>query len=240
MGAGWPARSLVGQLPDPLRDAFVRLGAVRVFGRGEVLIAEGAHTTEVYLIVIGFVRVLNHTADGDEAVIAIRTRGDLVGELAALDGQPRTSTVIAAGRTTVRVIDAPLFRAFAHEHARVGDAVARSVVAKLRTATRYRVETGRAAVLTRVARVLEHLVDGHGRMTTDGLRIDVPLPQCDVASLVGTSEKGVSRAYEELRRAGAILVAYRHVTVRDLEQLHRFADGSGAGDRAPAPLVPVS
>jgi CRP/FNR family transcriptional regulator, cyclic AMP receptor protein len=222
---GWPARSLLADLPAELRDEFLRIGALRVFPRGQVLIAESAHTTEVYVILGGFVRVINHTFSGDQVMIAIRTRGDLIGELAAMDGKPRISTVIAASQTTVRLIDAPLFRAFAGRHPIISDAISRSVVSKLRTATRYRVETGQASVLIKVARVLEHLVDGYGRVRTDGVLIDVPLPQRDLASLVGTSERGVSRAYDELRRAGVIDVAYRRVVVRRPDLLQAYADG---------------
>lgn len=189
--------------------------------------AERATTSDVYVILSGFVRVLNNTASGETAMIAIRTRGDLVGELAAMDGKPRTSTIIAASRTRVRVVDAPLFRTFASTNPAVGDAVARSVVGKLRAATRFRADTGQASVLTRVARVLEHLVEGYGRPVGPGLLIDVPLPRQDLASLVGASEKGVARAYVRLRAAGVIDAGYRRTYVLDIEALARFADGTG-------------
>jgi len=226
----WPARSIAAGLPDVLLDTFARIGAARVFTRGQVIIAEQARTSEVYLIVAGFVRVINHSATGDQAMIAIRTSGDLVGELAALDGQPRTSTVIAASRVSVRVIDAPLFRSFAAAHPSVGEAVSRSVVGKLRGATRSRVDASAPSVLARVARVLDHLADSYGRMTAAGLLIDIPLPQRDLASLVGTSEKGVSRAYAVLRAGGAIDVTYRRVVVLDHKVLQRFAGDTTTPD----------
>jgi CRP-like cAMP-binding protein len=225
-GRGWPSRSFVGDLPDELRPEFLRLGAPRSFARGAVIVAENDHATEVYIILGGFVKVLNNTYGGDQAMIAIRTRGDLIGELAALDGKPRTSSVIAAGPTLVRVVDGLTFRSFGTRHPAAADAISRSVVGKLRTATRYRAENGQATVLTRVARVLEHLADGYGEPDTDGLLIDVPLPQHDMASLVGVSERSVYRAYEVLRRIGAIGSGYRRVVVHDLVLLHRYADGA--------------
>jgi CRP-like cAMP-binding protein len=213
----------MGDLPEDLRAQFLRLGNHRAFARGDVIIAENDRGTEVYVIISGFVRVVNHTATGEQAMIAIRTSGDVVGELAALDGKPRTSTAIAASPTTVRVIDGPTFRAFTGRNPAVADAVARSVVAKLRSATRYRTETGKASVLTRVARVLEHLADSYGRTVSHGVLLDIPLPQQDLASLVATSPKGVARAYKELRDAGAITASYRQVVVLDLDLLQRYA-----------------
>lgn len=221
----WPARSLIADLPARLREEFLRLGSPRIYQRGQVIIAEGDRTTELYIILAGFVRVVNHTHAGSQAMMAIRTRGDLIGELAALDGKPRTSTVIAASPTSVLVIDAPMFQAFASRYPTFSDALSRSVVAKLRTATRYRAETGQATVLTRVARVLEHLGDGYGRPVSRGLVIDIPLPQHDLASLVGASEKSVQRAYNTLRSAGVIAASYRMTTILDMALLRRYADG---------------
>lgn len=219
----------MADVPVELREPFLDLGSIRRFSRGDVIIIEEANTSEVYILLSGFVRIIKYTASGEQSVLAIRTRGDLVGELAALDGEPRSSTVVAASPATAVRIDALLFRAFTGEHRSVGEAVARSVVGKLRAATRYRGDLGPASVLTRVARVLEHLADGYGRPAKDRLLIDAPLPQRDLASLVGMSEKSVYRAYEQLRRAGAIDVAYRRVTIRNPVLLHRYADGDAPG-----------
>ena len=101
----WPALSPLTNLPADLRDEFLQLGTPRVYNRGRVLMSEHDETPEVHLVLSGFVRVLNHTFTGDQVMIAIRTRGDLIGELSALDGKPRISTVIAASRTTARLID---------------------------------------------------------------------------------------------------------------------------------------
>jgi CRP-like cAMP-binding protein len=101
------------------------------------------------------------------------------------------------------------------------------------------VDRGSASVRTRASRVLEHLADAYGRPVSEGILIDIPLPQRDLASLTAASEKGISRAYEQLRHAGAITVAYRRITVRDPHLLHEYAEdrapGPGAADRRPDP-----
>lgn len=226
----------MAELPDDLRGLFLRLGRPRSFQRGDVIIAENAVSTEVYVILSGFVRVVNHMSDGGVAMIAIRTIGDLVGELAAMDSKPRASTVVAASATKALVIDALRFRAFLDENRPAGDVITRSVVAKLRAATRYRVETGRSSTLSRVARVIDHLGEGYGRPVTAGLLIDVPLPQRDLAALVGASEKSVYRAYAYLRQKGVIDVSYRRVVIRDLELLRLHTEDVAAG---PPPAAPV-
>lgn len=227
-GSSWPGRTLLGGLPDDVRAAFLRLGAQRRFGRGDVMVVARQRSTEVYVIVSGCVRVVTESAAGQQSVLAIRTHGDLVGELAAMDGAPRIATVIAARPVVARVIDGRRFRQFAAESPVFRQALERSVLEKFRAATLLRGDTGPVTVLTKVSRVLEHLADRYGRPVTGGVLVDIPLAQHDLASLVASSPKGVGRAYRELRRAGGISVAYRRVTVRDPEVVRRFARGAAA------------
>jgi CRP-like cAMP-binding protein len=214
----------LGQLPEEVQAALLRLGVRRRFRRGGVIIRENHRSTDVFVILSGVVRVVNHTLTGAQAVIAIRAAGDLVGEFAALDGGPRTSTVIAARPTEVLAISGPGFRRFVAENPVFGRAVERSVVAKLRTATRLRVEIGQAPIVTRVARVIEHLADLYGQPVRGGVLLDIPLPQRDLASLVAASERGVGRAYQELRSVGAITVYHSKDLVRDRALVHHNAE----------------
>jgi CRP/FNR family transcriptional regulator, cyclic AMP receptor protein len=227
-GPGWPGRTLLGELPDEIRAEFLRLGTLRRFARGQVILVAQARSTEVYVILRGSVRVVTETVAGEQAVLAMRTQGELVGEFAAMDGEPRIATVIAAGTVVARVIDGRRFREFTDAHPDFRQALERSVLAKLRAGVRLRAGTGQVTVLTKVSRAIEHLAELYGRPITNGVLVDIPLPQRDLASLVGTSPKGVGRAYHVLRNAGGIDVDYRRVIVRDANVVRRFAEGAAA------------
>ncbi|GAA0392214.1 Crp/Fnr family transcriptional regulator [Acrocarpospora corrugata] len=205
----------MGMLGGADQNALLSKGVIRRFPAGETLIHEGDRRDEVYLLVSGFVKIFGNTYDGRQVLLSIRTTGDLIGELAALDGEPRSATVTAATKTETRMFASDTFRAFLDAHQTTAQAVQRYVTRKLRLATRHRIDVGGASVLVRLARVLDRLAASHGRRTEGGIRIEVPLSQVELAALVGAAEPSVHRALSELRQRGIVVTGYRHIMIVD-------------------------
>ncbi|MCD0451269.1 cyclic nucleotide-binding domain-containing protein [Actinocorallia sp. API 0066] len=90
----------------------------------------------------GCVKIVGVTPGGSAALLALRTGGDLVGELAALDGGPRSASALTARATPARLLSAEEFTHFLRDDPAASLAVHRSVAAKLRAATEYRVSFG--------------------------------------------------------------------------------------------------
>jgi CRP-like cAMP-binding protein len=141
--------------------------------------------------------------------------GDLVGELAALDGKPRCASVVAATPTTARAITQPVFLRYLDERPHAARVIHAAVITELRRATRHRIQINAAPAPVRLALVLTYLVEAHGRPTADGVRLEVPLSQPELASLVGVSEPTLHRALTDLRRRNIIRSEYRHLVIRD-------------------------
>ena len=59
------------------------------------------------IIIDGYVKISAVTGDGAESLLAIRTAGDIIGELAAMDGLPRSATARAADAVIARVVTKP-------------------------------------------------------------------------------------------------------------------------------------
>src|SRR5690242_21928557 len=110
-------------------SALVRIGAARIFQRGDVLVREGESTTFVVLLLAGCAKVTATTADGGRALLAVRGAGEFVGELAGLDGRPRSATVTAVGELHTRVIGRAEFRRFLLDHPEAAMAVNQMVAA---------------------------------------------------------------------------------------------------------------
>ncbi|WP_410586463.1 Crp/Fnr family transcriptional regulator [Amycolatopsis sp. lyj-23] len=199
------------------------MGVERRFRAGEVLLLEGEPTTHVLLLLSGCVKVTATTADGGRALLAVRFPGELVGELAGLDGQPRSATVTAVGLVNTRVMTQAVFQAFLKDHPDAGVAVSRSVAAKLRWATDRRVDFSGYDVPVRVARVLAKLVRSHGTRTPRGWEIGFPLSQPELAALIGAAEPTVHKSLSELRRRSVLATGYRKMTILDLRRLHELA-----------------
>src|SRR6516225_2713495 len=95
----WPEGTVLGALTDSSREALLSIGTLRRYPAGSTLIMEGDPSTYVVVLIDGWVKVTATTEDGGQALLALRSGGDLVGEQAALDGQPRSASVISAGVT---------------------------------------------------------------------------------------------------------------------------------------------
>ncbi|MDT0494170.1 Crp/Fnr family transcriptional regulator [Streptomyces sp. NPDC012600] len=223
----WPARSFVADLAPAPRQALLRLGTLRQYGPHDALVLQGHLDDEVYLLAKGYVRVVGDTASGRTVLLALRTRGDLVGELAALDEGPRSASVLAATPVLARSISRYEFLRFLRAHPDAAEAVQRSVTRKLRMATRHRMETGSAPVLVRICGILEGLVATYGRRTDQGVQLDVPLSQLDLAMLAGASLPSVQRAAADLRRRGILSTGYLRLVVHDLDALRALAHTAG-------------
>lgn len=217
------AGSLLAALSPSAADDLMRLGTGCRFASRTVLLREGDLSTHVYLLMGGIVKVTATTPEGGFALLAIRAAGDLIGELAGLDGQPRSATVTAAGDVVARVISQPVFNGYLNRHADAAVAVSRTVAAKLRWATRRRIDFSGSEVRVRLARVLVELATTYGERTSVGVRIGVPLTQPELAALVGAAEPTVHQALAALRKDKVVDTGYRSTTVLDPSALRAIA-----------------
>ncbi|MFJ9668107.1 Crp/Fnr family transcriptional regulator [Streptomyces sp. NPDC101219] len=226
----WPATSLLGGLPREIRDEMTGLGRRETFEKGERLLREGEHGSHVHLLLSGWYKVVARTEDDREALMAVRTGGDIVGELACFDALPRVATVMAAGPGVTRLIGRQEFNDFLAAHDTVAREVMRVVAGKLRWSTRRRQEFGSCPVEMRIARVLGELMRAYGRPGPAGTVIGVSLTQPELAALVGASEPSVHRVLRTLREERVLDTGYRRILVRDAQELSRIA---GTGPDAP-------
>ncbi|WET77300.1 Crp/Fnr family transcriptional regulator [Amycolatopsis sp. QT-25] len=218
-----PDRGLCAAVNPGTAAGLLRIGTGRLFRSGDVLVREGESTTFVVLLLEGCAKVTATTADGGRALLAIRGAGDLIGELAGFDGEPRSATVTAVGRLRARVAPRAEFHRFLAEHPDAAVAVSRLMAAKLRWSTERRVDFSGYDVAVRLARVLVALVATHGTHTARGWEIGFPLTQPELAALIGAAEPTVHKSLTELRRREILDTGYRRMTIVDLPALRAAA-----------------
>jgi CRP/FNR family cyclic AMP-dependent transcriptional regulator len=219
----WPARSLLGSLSAPARDRLLALGAIRQYPADRVLIRELDDTGYVLVLMDGIVKVTARAQDGRPALLAVRIGGDLVGELAALDGRDRSATVTSCGTVVARVVSRPDFLDCLRRDPQIAQAVSESVVAKFREASARQVDFAGSDVATRLARVLYHVAMTYGQRAGNVVRISWPITQPELATLAGAAEPTAHRALRQFREAGVVTTGYRSITVNDLARLQALA-----------------
>ena len=225
--SAWPSGTVLGALDVADREALLALGTERAFRPHQSLISEGSGDACTYLLVGGCAKILGNSADGRAVLLSIRVAGDLVGELAALDGKPRSASVVAATPVVARAISQPVFLRYLEERPHAARVVHTAVITELRRSTSHRIWVNAAPAQVRLALVLSHLVEAHGRPCPDGIRLDVPLSQPELASLVGVSEPTLHRALTDLRARDIIRTEYRHLVIRDPAALDALSSGRG-------------
>jgi len=223
--AGWPtddpATGFLGALDSEQLEALRGLGTARRFRKGQALFHRGGSSDRVVVLLGGRVKVSTVTEDGKEIVLAFRGPGDLLGELSAIDGEPRSATVEAIEPVEAIAVAAPQFRSYLIAHPEVGVLLLQMLSHRLRDADRIRVEYGAHDTVGRVAARLVELAERYGEPAGRGVRIGLPLSQEELAGWTGASREAVSKALQTLRKVGWVVTERRRITVLDLEALRR-------------------
>jgi CRP/FNR family transcriptional regulator, cyclic AMP receptor protein len=210
-------------LSESERDGLLSLGMLHEWATGRTLLREGDTTKHVLVLDAGWVKVVAALEEGGEALLALRSRGDLVGEQAAVQNAPRSASVIGAVPVRAYVIQREPFLKYLTEHPRVHHAVTHALSAKLSSETRRRVNFGILRSDVRLARVLSDLASMNSRPTDDGIELGYILSQSELAAMVGISEPSLERALRKLRELRVVVTGYRRMVIRDLAELERIA-----------------
>ena len=215
-------------LPDDiaLRDAadvalLREKGRARKFRSGATLFHEGDHSDWIGLVVSGRAKVSCFGADGRERLVAVVGPGEVLGELSAIDGSPRSATAAAIEPLEVAVLTATEFLDLLEQHPRVTVAILRAVIGRLRDSDRRRVELGALDTLGRVGGLLIELAERYGEHVGNEIRIRLPLSQDELAGWAGASREAFVKALRQLRTLGWIETGRRQITILDLPALTR-------------------
>jgi CRP-like cAMP-binding protein len=210
-------------LTEDERSWLQERGVVRSFPQGTALFHEKQGSDRVMLVLEGRVKIATSSEDGKERVLAFRGQGEALGELSAIDGRPPSASVIAVDPVQALVLPAADFRAFLEHNPRVMFFLMQRLIGRLREADRKRVEFGTTDTIGRVAARLLELSERYGKRTPEGVRIDLPITQEELASWVGSSREGVNKALNTLKALHWIDMERRSITVLEMESLRRRA-----------------
>jgi CRP-like cAMP-binding protein len=161
---------------------------------------------------------------GREAIVAVRGPGDLIGELSAIDGGPRSATVTTLEPVEVLLLPGSAFAALLDRRPRIALVILRMVAGRLRDADAGQAQLGTQDVVGRVSQRVVELADRFGDAEADGrIEIALPLSQEELAAWAGASREAVSKALQVLRSLRIVETGRRHITVLEIDALRRRA-----------------
>jgi CRP/FNR family transcriptional regulator len=180
----------------------------RVFGEGEP-------SYEVFFLIDGSVKVTRTSREGQEVVLAVRSEGDVLGETSAVDGLPRSAQAWTLEPTRLLAVPVKEFRRLLDERTSLCRALVDVLCERMREGTDQALELGTDDALTRVGRRLMEFGRDDGERTTDGLIVELPVSQQEVADRCGLSREAVVKALRALRALGWIEQDGRRVVLTD-------------------------
>jgi CRP/FNR family cyclic AMP-dependent transcriptional regulator len=217
----WPDGSFVQRLPEADRAALFDVGMLLRFEDDQIMLVQGDAGDFLYVLLSGLVKVIVEAVSGTQTTLAIRSRGDLVGEFALLDNKPRTATARAAGPVTALKVGGAAFLGLAGRSPAVQMTVTRYLLDKMRTSTERCAAERVWEARERIAQVLYDLGQKHAQPDSDGL-IRIPITQSELGELAGAAVSTAERVLKDLRKQGAVSTRYREITIRDMTYLGRI------------------
>ncbi|WP_436759829.1 Crp/Fnr family transcriptional regulator [Streptosporangium sp. V21-05] len=216
-------RGLGSLLPGEAWRTLLSDGVERRYEAGEVMLHQGDPGTHVLVLASGKIKVMRVEPNGTELLLAVRGPGEVIGEIAVLDGSDRSATVTALSACVTHILPADRFSRIVDRFG-LHDVLMRLLLRRYREGEDIRVELAGLPAFDRVVRILLRLAGG-----AHGSQLAVDLSQDELASATGLSRSSVAAELAELRRRGHIATSRRQIMIRDLRRLTELAGGHTLG-----------
>lgn len=178
------------------------------FPKDSILVYEGEQPDALFIIVSGKAKVFVSDEDGRELTLYTLGAGDFFGELALIDGAPRSATVSTTEKSIMLKITGSDFERYLYERPEVTLNMIRELSRRVRGVNEHVRDLALLDVYGRVARTILRLA----KETDTGLVTD-PITQQDIANMVGASREMVSRVLTNLRNDNYISISEKRIHI---------------------------
>jgi len=192
----------------------------RRWAPGEHILDREAPTNDVYFVVHGRARIVEYSLSGKrEVVLDDILAGGFFGELSAIDGEPRSASVVAVDETLTACLTGPAFLDLLFEHREVGLALMCRLTEMVRGSTQRIVELSTRDAQNRVyAELLRLAKTGGGLPPNTAVITPVPV-HSEIAAKVSTTRETVARAMSDLAHKSLVRKSEKGLLILDVEQL---------------------
>jgi CRP-like cAMP-binding protein len=193
--------------------------ARRTFARGMIIFHEGSPGRTLYSIESGKVRIFALSESGRETTVNVYGPGDVFGELALLDGLPRSAGAMVIEKATVLTLDRDDFLWHLREYPEMARSIIEVLSARLRYTTVHAEGLAFLDVYGRVAGKLLELAERYGVERGEAIEIGLHLTQAELASWVAATREHVNKVLGAFRDQGLIRIDGQTITLLDRGRL---------------------
>ena len=222
LGRIWIFEGLAGEE----RARLAALARTRVYKARETIVEKGDAPRELFVLLSGRAKVLTRGVEGADAALNVMGPGQVFGEVAILDGQPRSATVVALEECEIAVLEVPVFRDFLSGSPEVALKLLGVLAGRVRELTTRLEDRVFLDVPARLAKQLLWLAEHHGARTAAGAQIELRLSQQELGDLIGATRESVNKYINEWTRNGMLKQRRDRLEIFDLDALRGVAGGS--------------
>lgn len=208
--------TLFAQLSDPLLDRFVKASQLKTFDKGDILFLQDDEADWIYVVISGWLKLFRETVDGNEAVIDMITRGQLVGDTAVIENGIHQFGASAIEETVVLRIPSSLLKTAIKEDHQMALAMVSSL-SKLRLRQTQEIES--LTLQNASQRIGCFLLRLCHLNAEEPIALTLPYDKSLIAARLGMKSETFSRALNKLRNETDITIKGANVVIPKMETL---------------------
>jgi CRP/FNR family transcriptional regulator, cyclic AMP receptor protein len=203
-------------------EAIAEVSVSRRYQAGEVVFREGDGGDTCYIVRSGLARAVRQHSDGRSITLSHFGPGDIFGELAMFDEEPRSATVDVIDALEAVAIPGRDMQRLMREYPEIAVKLNTALAQRLRATNERLARQSFQTVQSRVAAVLAQMVATARSGSEGGSDVVIALTQADLAKLAGSSRESASRFLATLERSGVITQGRGRLTVHDPDALEGY------------------
>jgi CRP/FNR family cyclic AMP-dependent transcriptional regulator len=177
---------------------------LREVPKDQIIIEQEAQTFEAYIIVSGSVRIYRTTENGDEITLTFRGLGEIIGEMALLDNQPRSASVETIQPTQLLIITKENFRQVIFQFPEIALNLLKTLTKRLRQANLHLEEERSQNLAARTWKILETLANYFPDQ-------EITMSQEELANIIGATRARVTEVLDQFESEGKITLSHRKI-----------------------------
>lgn len=193
------------------------IGQIKRVVAKELILSKGDAATQLFFILNGRVKVSASSEEGKEIIFAILGPGELFGEIALIDGTEHTCSVWTLEPTELRSFNRQDFLALLHDQPSFALSLLMTVCSRLRKASELVEDISFLPLPVRLAKRLLALARSYGTPSRQGIRIELPLCQQELANMVNTSRESVNKQLAAWHKEGLLSTRKGYLAITHLQ-----------------------
>ncbi len=190
----------------------------RAFRKGTMIFHKDQVGDALYIVESGRVRIFLPAEGGEELSVDLLGPGDVFGEMALLDGRPRSASVDTLEDTVTYTLSRDEFQRHLVTAPQLASGLIELLSTRLRHLMQYTETLAFLDVHARIARTLLDLAERYG-VKANGIEIDFELTQAELARMVGATRERVNRALASFRTQGLVELRGKKIVILDAKRL---------------------